>query len=113
MALDMGHLLLFHKLACMREHKFENVFMRRHIASNAIEKFNWAETVEGETNVLDHLSVAHLDDDERTGARGQTPEVRFRKWIERDRAQETDLYAQGAGIGRHGFEDAANDAVTN
>ena len=70
--LDMGHLLLLRK----SQHKFEDLFVRRDIAADATEKLDWACAVQRQPNIIEHLSVAHFDDDEGMGALCEPLEVR-------------------------------------
>jgi len=67
-------------MACLRT---SGALLRaRDVSAAAAEEFDRPRAIDGQAYILNHLPLLHLDDDEDARALGETPQMRFGKWIE-------------------------------
>ena len=76
----MGHLLFPGE----RQNKFEDCFVRRDVAANAIQELYGPSAVQCEANVFHELSIAHFDDEKGVRAFCEAPEIRGGERVQRD-----------------------------
>src|ERR1035437_873914 len=71
------------------------------------------DAIQGQPHILYQLAVAHLHNDEDAGSLGESTEIGFRKRIQRDGPQYTNVDAVCTRLRGDGFQNATDNAVAN
>src|ERR1035437_7332533 len=77
------------------------------------EELDRPDAIQGQPYILYQLAVAHLNNDEDAGSLGESMEIGFRKPIQRDGPQYTNVDAVGTRLRGDGFQNPTDNAVAN
>ena len=94
-------------------HKPEHFFVGRHITAGAAQELDRPFSIQGETHIFEHLSVAHFDDKEDARVFRKALEVQFWKRIESDGSQDPHADSFCPRLGSYGFQNSCYDPVSN
>src|SRR4051794_19092350 len=94
-------------------HECEDLFGRRGVASDPAEELDRDAAFQGEADVVTELTGAHLDDGEGAGASRKIPKLPGGERVEGNGPEEARLDTARAGLFDDGFEDTADDPVTD